>query len=153
MTKLNTNTAFKCIAYCRNSAFFADSSRALSQCTLLFCSLFQLPLGKQSFQYMSGETPIYTLSHQGQTKLWQFYSSFIRIFSFFKSTTGNFSAKAVKALASFRSPFLIIALKLFFQLTGYSISQHTASQPCLLTARLYLLCIYISMTWREINSW
>ena len=53
--------------YPRKSAVFADISRALCRCTLLFWSLFQFPLGKQSFQYMSGETRTYTLSHQGRT--------------------------------------------------------------------------------------
>ena len=51
----------------RAFAIFADCSRALCRCTLLFCSLSQFPLGKQSFQYMSGETRTYTLSHQGRT--------------------------------------------------------------------------------------
>ena len=37
----------------------------------------------------------------------------------------------------------------FFQLTGYSISQHTVSQPRLPTARLSLLYISISM-WRPL---
>ena len=45
-----------CTAYPRKSAVFADSSRALCRCTLLFCSLFQFPLGKQCFQYVSSET-------------------------------------------------------------------------------------------------
>ena len=33
------------------------------------CSLSQFPLGKQSFQYVSGTTRTYTLSHQGRTTL------------------------------------------------------------------------------------
>ena len=41
---LNMNTAFKMlISYPRKSAVFADSSRALCRCTLLFCSLFNSP--------------------------------------------------------------------------------------------------------------
>ena len=46
-----------CTTYPRISAIFAAGSRALCRCTLLFCSLFQFPLGKQSFQYVSGERP------------------------------------------------------------------------------------------------
>ena len=56
-----------CTTYPRISAIFADGSRALCRCTLLFCSLFPFLLGKQSFQYVSGETHTYTLSHQGRT--------------------------------------------------------------------------------------
>ena len=56
-----------CTTHPRISAAFADSSIALCRCTLIFCSLFQFPLGKQSFQYVSGETHTYTLSHQGRT--------------------------------------------------------------------------------------
>ena len=65
---LNTNTAFKCIPHILGYLqFFADGSRALCRCTLLFCSLSQFPLGKQSFQYVSGTARTYTLSHQGRT--------------------------------------------------------------------------------------
>ena len=68
---LNTNTA-----YPRISAIFADSSKTLCQCTLLFCSLSQFPLGKQSFQYVSSTTRTYTLSHQGRTRILTYATNF-----------------------------------------------------------------------------
>ena len=49
-----------CTSYPRISAIFADCNRALCRCILLFCSLFQFPLGKQGFQYVSDETRTYT---------------------------------------------------------------------------------------------
>ena len=38
-----------CTTHPRISAIFEDGSRVLCRCTLLFCSLFQFPLEKQSF--------------------------------------------------------------------------------------------------------
>ena len=68
-----------CTTYPRKSAVFADSSIALCRCTLLFCSLFQFPLGKQSFQYVSGETGTYTLSHQDRTLQWSYENWYFQV--------------------------------------------------------------------------
>ena len=74
-------------------------------------------------------------------KLRQFYECYlIASFLFFKSPQVIFSAKAANGLTSFRSSFLDYRPR-----TGYSISQHTASQPRLPTARLSFLCISISI--------
>ena len=52
---------------------------------------------------------------------------------------------SAKASTSFRSPFDRLSPSDFFQLTGYTIFQHTASQPRQPTAHLSLLVIYTSM--------
>ena len=59
MINLNTNTALKCVphilGYLQTVAELCADAHYY-----LFCSLFQFPLGKQSFQYVSGETRTYT---------------------------------------------------------------------------------------------
>ena len=78
-------------------------------------------------------------------KLRQFYEFYL-IASFFKSPqVKKIPPKQLKHEPVLNPLFWIIALGLF-QLTGYSISQHTISQPRLPTTRLSLLCISISMT-------
>ena len=57
---LNMNTAFKCVPHILESLQFLRT-------VVVFWSLFQFPMGKQSFLYVSGETRTYTLSHHGRT--------------------------------------------------------------------------------------
>ena len=69
-----------CITYPKISSILADGSRALCRCTLLFCSLFQFPMGKQSFQYVSGETRTCTLSRQSRTYKVNYQFNFLLLF-------------------------------------------------------------------------
>ena len=57
---LNMNTAFKCVSH------IPGNLKTVAE--LCADAHYEFPLGKQSFQYMSGETHTYTLSHQGRTK-------------------------------------------------------------------------------------
>ena len=77
-------------------------------------------------------------------KLRQFYEFYL-IASFLKITTGKFFPPKQLKHDPVLDPFFGLSPPDFFQVTGYSISQHTASQPHLPIARLSLLCISISM--------
>ena len=73
---LNMNTAFKCVSHLLGYLQFLQMVAELyADAHYYFCSLFQFLLGKQSFQYVSGETRTYTLSHQGRTT-WKYQFSY-----------------------------------------------------------------------------
>ena len=62
------NTAFKCILHILgNQQCLQTVAELCAEIHITILLTLSIPPGKQSFQYMSGETRTYTLSHHGRT--------------------------------------------------------------------------------------